>query len=123
MTIRAPIAFLNWAFLLKLALPAILLALFWKAYEEIPILAIIQGLVQGGKNLFRPTNLKSLCFSALTIKCAMLALLPLVSPTDVWRVMFGLGVDEFGSFISRLVGLGFASLAVGAFTLKDGADR
>lgn len=121
--LKPPISLPYGVLLVKAAVPIALLALYWKAYDEIPILAIIPDLISATTNTFKPTNWKATAFSIYIVKFASMGIMFSVFPAMAWKLFFGLSVDFFGAQLTRQCGMYAGALAVAGFTLKDGADR
>ncbi|GMH41541.1 hypothetical protein BSKO_09451 [Bryopsis sp. KO-2023] len=106
------------------ALPVyMLVSLYWKAYEEIPVLAIIPDTIAAVKSILLPKNLAAGFFSLWTVYKAMVGVGLLVLPAKMWELAFGGGTDAYGLLMARMTGLAYCTVAVGAYTLKDAADR
>lgn len=105
------------------AIPAVLLALYWKAYKNIPVAEVVPNMLSSVKDALTPSNWKAGAFSFLAAAAVVEVAAFLIAPDKMWTKIVGAAPTGVGSGLAKSCLIGVATMAVAAYTLKDGAEK
>lgn len=111
------------AMVVKGAIPAILIALYLKAYKSIPVAEVVPNVLSSIKDALTPSNWKAGAFSLLAAAAVVETTAFFVAPEKLATIAFGASLDTIGLSIGRSLYLSVLSMVVGAYTLKDGVEK